>query len=357
MKIYFRVDASIQIGSGHIMRCLTLADELRSVGEDVHFICRDLEGHMADTIHNRGMKVTLLPRPQSVYVPKNEEPTHAPWLVESWKKDVEDTIKVISNEKADWVIVDHYGIDYRWHCMIKPYIKKIMVIDDLADRKLECDLLFDQTHGREDTAYRMHVPNYCHLVLGIDHALIRTEFKKLRQQAFSKRENCSDVKHILVFMGGTDPENITGQILDSFSKQHWKNNTIVNVVLGGNAPYLNKVKEQACNLQLQINVFSDVTNMAELMLWADYAIGAGGVASLERCYMGLPSTIVVTADNQQLLAKNLEKAGVANLANIGDFSDIGRLMSSYNAEYKKMVENCKDLFREHQSIVNFIKKH
>jgi len=314
VKVIFRVDASIQIGSGHVMRCLTLADELRSQGAQVHFICRDLHGHMENVIQGLGYIVTLLPAPAKEFTPTADDPAHAHWLGLSWEQDAEEVEHSFSGDKADWLIVDHYAIEKRWHKRLRASAKRIMVIDDLADRMLDCDLLLDQIYARSEELYRPLVPNQCRLLLGTRYAMLRPEFVRLRADADGRRNQGKSPRNVMVSMGGMDPDNVTGLVLDALAQVNWLVKPVVNVVLGESAPHLRAIRELSYSHELQINVLTNVNNMAELMLEADLAIGAGGATSWERCCLGLPSLVIGVAMNQSEILRQLAEVGaVVNL--------------------------------------------
>jgi len=315
MKAVFRVDASLHIGLGHVMRCLALANELKRYGTTSLFLCRDHESNPQRLLEERGYVVKLLPRQEKQSESKSENPAHANWLGASWQQDAADCLKALGEEQYDWLIVDHYGIDYRWHEKIRKKAKAIMAIDDLADRKLDCDLLLDQTHGRDESDYLSLIPSACQLKLGAKYALLRSEFSINREMALEKRVAFHGLRRLLVFMGGGDPENITGEVLETLGRTEWpeRRSPVIDVVLGGQAPHWQAIEKQAQRLPIEINVLSGVSNMADLMLNADLAIGAGGTASWERCAMALPAIIKITADNQRFLSGLLHKAGAVEL--------------------------------------------
>jgi len=311
LKIIIRVDASIQIGIGHVMRCLTLAHVLRVNGSDVCFVCRDCPGHLQKVIKKQGFRVVLLPKAKLGYSLKEKDSPYANWLGLPWQQDVEEVKNFLKHKPIDWVIVDHYGIDYRWHESIRLYTKKIMVIDDLADRKLDCDLLLDQTSGRELENYASLIPGKSHLLLGTNYALLRPEFKQIRRKAIDKRRTFDGIRQIIVSMGSMDPNNLTGSVLSALEEVKWKHAPIVDVVLGGKAPFLKSIIDQSKNHLLEVNICQDVSDMSQLMLRADLAIGAGGTTSWERCILGLPSLVVKLAENQVEVIGELVKLGVA----------------------------------------------
>jgi len=185
-----------------------------------------------------------------------------------------------------------------------------MVIDDIADREFQCDVLLNQNLGICKNDYKGKVPNNCELLLGCDYALLRTEFINLREKALEKRKNTTLIKNILISVGGSDIKNRTYDILQEIDD-------ILNivVVLGGSSPHNKMIKNYAKNNKdnKNIKVIIDANNMSELMFEADLAIGAGGSTSWERCCLGLPTLLLVTAENQRKIAENLVKLGAVKI--------------------------------------------
>ncbi|HDY75388.1 MAG TPA: UDP-2,4-diacetamido-2,4,6-trideoxy-beta-L-altropyranose hydrolase, partial [Candidatus Marinimicrobia bacterium] len=245
------------------------------------------------------------------YRMRKSDVAHASWLGASWQQDAEESIRAIGNTVPDWLIVDHYAIDARWHNQFRERVGQIMVIDDLADRPLDCDLLLDQTYGRQLDTYQEQVPPGCQILLGSRYALLRPEFSKLRPLAIKKRKIFNGINRILVTMGAMDPDNVTATVLEGLSRVDWKDKPVIDIVLGGKAPNLKQVESMAKKSTLEILVSTDVSDMAERMLAADLAIGASGSTSWERCCMGLPSITISIAENQSLIAYELEKKGAA----------------------------------------------
>lgn len=307
----FRVDASIDMGSGHVMRSLTLADELRKHGAAITFITRAHPGNMADAIKKKGYELCLLPAPSFDYKQRKDDVSHASWLGVTWEQDIEETRFAMGDSKPEWLIVDHYGLDARWHRELRKQVGQILAIDDLADRPLDCDMLLDQTYGRQEDDYLQWVPSNCQMLLGSRYALLRPEFSVLRSAAIEKRKVFNGINRILVSMGGTDPENVTATVLKGLSGIDWQQNPVIDVVMGGNAPHLDEVIELPKKSTLKIMVSTDVADMAERMLAADLAIGAGGTTSWERCCLGLPTLMISLAENQTLIAYKVEKAGAS----------------------------------------------
>jgi len=143
MNILIRVDSSNAIGSGHVMRCLTLADSLREKGCNCQFVCRNHPGNLSALIQEKGYRVTLLPL-QEFQV--EAYPHHADWVGADWQIDAKETGSLIATLETPpaWLVIDHYGLDARWETSLRPAVGRIFVIDDLADRTHDCDCLLDQ---------------------------------------------------------------------------------------------------------------------------------------------------------------------------------------------------------------------
>lgn len=323
MKIVFRTDAALHIGVGHVMRCLTLASAIKSKGVSTHFVCREFEGHLAEKILEEGHQLHLLPcsSPQPSNGPLQDLiPPHAGWLGVSWENDLHETQKALSGLQIDWLIVDHYAIDYRWEREMRRLVNKIMIIDDLADRVHDCDLLLDQNPGRKNTDYSRIVPNDTVKLTGSTYALLKNEYSRLRSVSLSRRSK-STLKRVLISMGGVDKDNITSKVLSCLNQHQFCHNLHFTVVLGHTALHIAAVKKLAHELSFHTEVLVGVSSMAELMSNSDLAIGAAGGTAIERCCVGLPSVIMVLAENQKPGAQALEKLGAAIVVNEAEAID------------------------------------
>lgn len=318
LVVVFRVDASIQIGSGHVMRCLTLADALVLQGVECHFICREHQGSLIAFITERGYKVHSLSHTHSSREKDNGEVdealAHAPWLGATQDEDAALCVPIIKSLQPDWVIVDHYALDKCWESELRPYCQQIMVIDDLADRQHDCDLLLDQTFGRNSDDYQSLVPESCTLLCGAEYALLRPEFAQWRDYSLRRRKQ-GKLESLLINLGGVDKDNVTTQILKVLSNSPLPSDIRITVVMGTTAPWVEQVQQQAELMPCRTEVKVGVSNMAELMANSDLAIGAAGATSWERCCLGLPTITVVIAENQQTIANNLQEHGAALFIN------------------------------------------
>jgi UDP-2,4-diacetamido-2,4,6-trideoxy-beta-L-altropyranose hydrolase len=215
MNVFFRVDASSQIGSGHVTRCLTLAKALKKQGILSKFICRSYKNNLIKKIKKENFEVFIIPNfikaKSNQSIKKNPDLNYANWIGLNWIKDAEQTIDVLNKVKTDWLIVDHYGLDIRWEKKVRSYTKKIMVIDDLANRNHDCDLLLNQNLiNNLKYRYKSLLLKYCSTLLGPQYALLQDEYKDLH---LSVPNRTGQTKCIPVYFGDTDQDNLIEIIL------------------------------------------------------------------------------------------------------------------------------------------------
>ena len=305
MNIVFRADASVIIGSGHVMRCLTLADYLHKKGANIAFASRVLDGHLCNYIERRGYRVFRLSQ-------KDEQ------LISDWEIDYEETKSLLESFFVinDWLVVDHYNLDYRWEAALRPLVKKIMIIDDLANRRHECDILLDQNlYENMEKRYKHLVPDHCLKFLGPAYALLRPEFIDARKKDLVRNGN---VNRIMIFFGGSDPTHETLKALKA-SSSIYLDQVIIDVVVGQSNPLREKIR-QACLEYSNVSYHCQTDKMAALMAEADLFIGSGGASTWERCYLGLPSLTIITAGNQKELTQVLARRGI--VINLGMYNNV-----------------------------------
>lgn len=315
--IYIRTDASLQIGGGHVMRCLALAEYLRDRAATVHFICRELPGDLIARVETAGFVVHRLPPPAAA---PSRLPTtpHGGWLEvnEDWDAQQTHTILRQAARQPDWLLVDHYALDRSWGDQVKPAVARMAVIDDLADRPHSCELLIDQTFtSGAEGRYRRLVPASCRLLLGPRWALLRAEFAQ--RHATCHRE-IGKLKRILISFGALDGKNQTVKALQAI-RQLDLGPVAYDVVAGPASVNLPAIKA-ACAATPGCRLHSPAENISELMAMADLAIGAGGVTSWERCSVGLPAVVIQVGENQQLMCEELHQAGAIEF--LGDHSQV-----------------------------------
>ena len=340
MIVVFRVDASVQIGSGHVMRCLTLAGRVQATGGRASFICRQHPGHLMDWIAQQGYPVHGLPAPdKKTWLPTAGQPPHGHWLATTQEADAQEVARLLQPlGRIDWLVVDHYGLDRIWEVALRPFVEKIMVIDDLADRPHDCDLLLDQNlHQEMHSRYGNWLPPHCTQLLGPHYALLRAEFASARQR-LPKRDG--KVGRILLFFGGADPNNMTAKTVAALKQRQPLE---VDVVVGQSNPHRAEI-QALCAQTRHFHYHVQVENMAELMLQADLSIGAAGCTAWERCCLELPSLLLIMADNQRAIAHMLAKKGVAML--LGEAAEV---TPTQIAEGVRSLQQNPNLYRQMQT--------
>lgn len=304
MNVVFRCDASIQIGTGHVMRCLTLADELASQGAKCHFICREHEGNLIDFIAQKGYEVYKLEAGSLSNSNKDDvEPTlfHSEWLGSSQTEDAKQTIDIVRTIEPEWLIIDHYALDSYWEKKLRPYCNKILVIDDLADRKHDCDVLLDQNflpHFKK--RYDGLVSDKTTQLLGPSYTLLKNEYFKIR--ALERQIKPFVKPQILVNFGGIG----NFQLLSTFISAANQNPQFKYAIVTG-ALELEQFKQLEDMITGDhITLSNYATEMPKLMSQSQFAIGACGSTVWERFCLGLNSALVEMAENQHPLITYLE---------------------------------------------------
>lgn len=312
MRVAIRTDAAPHIGTGHFMRCLTLADTLCRHGGHVLFASRHLSAHLREMLLKRGYGLRML---ESAPVAGDGDLAHSSWLGTTQDADAADTRDTLQGQTWDWVVVDSYSLDARWERAVRPAARRLMAIDDMADRRHACDLLLDQNLivGYE-TRYAGLVDGDCTQLLGPRHALLRAEFARLRDTVRVR----SGVGRVLILLGGADAANDTEKAVAAVAAV--APSAAVDVVIGADHPARARIARRcelrgyACHVQ--------AAHIAELMAAADLAIGATGSTSWERCCLGLPTVVMTSAENQVPIARGLEAVGA--VLNLGPASAVSR---------------------------------
>lgn len=318
MRVAFRVDSSYVIGSGHVMRCLTLADYLMKIGHQTLFVCRDHAGDLAHFVRDRRHQAILLPGVPSVEYHRPIADGYASWLGVSQEQDAAQTKDVLHDSfpTPDWLIVDHYVLDKNWEIELRPCVGRMFVIDDLANRPHDCDMLLDHNLSKGGTSrYDGLVPDQCVRLIGPEYALLREEFITQRK---SCKERDSSIRKVMVFFGGFDLSNETlktCQALSHFAGEHF----MVTVIVGTANPRRDDI-EAFCADHRGFTCLHQVDNMAALMAEVDLAIGAGGTTTWERAYLGLPTIVVWVAENQREGTEAMAEVGA--LWNLGHGPDV-----------------------------------
>lgn len=305
MKVVFRVDSSPLIGMGHLMRSLVLADLLRAHGAICHFICRDHVGHQADLVRIRGFDVSLLPLASRGIV---FSPSHySSWLGAPVAVDAQQTTDALlglDGSVADWLVVDHYGAEVQWQRALHPHCHHLMVIDDLAMRAHDCNLLLNQSLGDNEAGHALCAGGRADLMLlGPKFALLRPEFE---QASATRHVRCGAIRRILVAFGGSDPGNLS-LLAAKACVEVWPQSEL-DIVLGVTSQHLAAMQELA-QQDARLRLHNASNTICALMESADFSIGAAGMMTWERCATGLPAAVVVLAENQLPIADFVVRMG------------------------------------------------
>jgi UDP-2,4-diacetamido-2,4,6-trideoxy-beta-L-altropyranose hydrolase len=288
VKVAIRTDASLAVGTGHVMRCLTFANKMAGRGAAVTFLCRKDTGHLCDQIEQAGFAVRTL------------EPGEM-----RWEQDAQESLAAVRSGAGatDLLVVDHYGLDVRWEGVLRSCARRILVIDDLANRMHDCDILLDPNlHDSPESRYSGLVGAMTRIFVGPQYALLRPEF-----DGIAPRTRESGVGRLLVFFGGADPSNEAVKLVHALRALAPRAPRTV-MVLGPINPRAGEIREAAVGLTA-IELIGVTREMARLMAESDLAAGTCGGAAWERCVLGLPALVVISADNQRDDARILHSRG------------------------------------------------
>ncbi|MEZ5357632.1 MAG: UDP-2,4-diacetamido-2,4,6-trideoxy-beta-L-altropyranose hydrolase [Candidatus Zixiibacteriota bacterium] len=318
MKVYFRTDSSDVLASGHLERCLTLADYLKNEQEhECIFICREHTGNIDRKVTQHNHQLIELPAPPSI--PPDKLTPLERYLGLKTSKDIGQTGSHLNNiTDKDWIITDHYGIDAVWEHDIhsrngNPFI---MAIDDKADRHHYCDILLDHNCNEDKERYDVHLKKGgCAKLLGPEYAILRQEFYDARDNL---RKRDGELERIFVFYGGVDIDNATLKTLKAIHLSNLKDLRI-DVLIGAENPHKMAIEEYAGHMHA-CHIHQSVREISSFMTKADIAFGGGGVTALERAFLGLPTFVIILADNQRPGTECLANAGA--VWNLGDNDDL-----------------------------------
>ena len=285
--LIIRADASARIGTGHVMRCLALAQAWRQTGGSAVFASSEMTDALEARLTSEGFQSTRL-----AVTPGTEE-------------DATKTAELARHQNASWVVADGYHLGLQFQQIIKAAGLRLLLLDDYGHaEEYVADLVLNQNLAADASLYEKRAP-HTRLLLGTRYALLREEF--LRWSGW-KREIPAVARKVLVTLGGSDPDNVTGKVIQSLAGF---SDLEITVVVGGSNPHLETLQLKIKNQKSKINIVVNANNMPELMAWADVAIAAGGSTSWELAFMGLPSLVLTLADNQAAICTALESRGVS----------------------------------------------
>jgi len=341
MQVVFRVDSSLEIGYGHIMRCLVLGKELEKLGASVSFISKLTNNSLDFLIQSQGFQLFLLPNNMREQSNRNVNQNQNLTLTKAeQEEDARQSLSCFSKKiKLDWLIVDHYALDRHWENIVKGFVKKIMVIDDLANRYHDCNILLDHNwYVKRTTRYSKLVKSKTKLFLGPKYALLRPSFQMNTKKIDGQSRGL--IKRIFIFFGGTDLNNLTSLVLNALHNDKFKRIRI-DVVIGKNNPNIEEVK-MLINKRKNMFLFVQINDIVSVMIKADIAIASGGINTLERLSIGLFALVITTAENQIETVKDLHDNGFLHY--VGDYKNINRsilqdTIDEYIKKPKPMIKN------------------
>lgn len=337
MNVIIRADASTSIGSGHVMRCLTLAHRLKKEkNAKVVFVMRDLPGNLIEVVEKQGVEVLKLPPANQKYSLSG----YGLWLTVPMEVDTQQTIEVLQHylqehgcDVVDRLIVDSYALDEQWEQALRPYCNEIMVIDDLANRRHDCDILLDQNfYLNKAVRYAGLVPEHCKMLLGPEHALLREEFREAKKHL---RKRDGTIKNILVFYGGSDLTNETEKAIKALVQLHDEGYSFTADIITGLSNSRRGKIEKICSKYHFLHYYCQVSNMAEFMNKADLMLGAGGSTTWERLYMELPALVTAVAENQIQGCEDCSQTGIIEYLGINEDVRVDTILEALHKKLDK----------------------
>lgn len=312
-NLYVLVDASQKIGSGHLMRCLTLTRELSSIFNKIIFITSKQSKSIMNNIQN-DFKIIYIDFMEKIQLGNFQDEL----------KIIKESLQKYSDEE-NFLLIDHYEIDFNFESSLKDIFMKIFVIDDLANRKHYCDLLIDHGYYKnQDQRYEKLVSKKTIKLLGPKYAIIKPEFRN--KNSYQKEYS---VKNILITFGSVDSTNECEKILDAICMVDY-NKYVINVIAGTYNPNFYNLEKKYKKYE-NIKIFRHTQKMEDLMANSDLCIGAGGTTTFERFCSGLPSIVTIVANNQ--------KDGVEYLANMGYLINLGLAKDVTIDSYVRCIKN------------------
>lgn len=317
MKIGFRVDAASHIGTGHLTRCLTLANKLQSMGHECIFFSRMFDINLSDRI--AAAQCSLVTLGNTLHVPILSIKSEKDWIGVSLEEDCQDFIKAINYSPIDICIVDHYSIDNSWESYVRPLVSSLVVIDDLANRQHDCDILIDQNYFPDyENRYLKLIPNDSLTLLGPKFTLLRDEFIDLRQQINLPDLNISKKAKMLINFGGIGHFELLKKIISVITElPKFEYTLITGFLIPAEANKINELQNSK-----NIHLLNSTTEMAKLMSTSQFAIGASGSTVWERFTLGINSALIEMADNQKHLLSFLHQQNlVDSLGNVNQINE------------------------------------
>lgn len=323
VQVAVRTDAYFELGMGHLMRCVTLTEQLPINEFNVTYFISDRSKLARSVLDDKDLNVVVLPS-------FNIEEDDANWICEYLNR---------AKIKCDYVIVDHYSLGLKWETILEKNTNKIVVIDDLANRQHNCDYLIDSALNRHDSDYKSLCNPAVELLLGEQYAILKPTILLNRKQALEKRRTTTKIVSILVSFGATDPKNHSQLISNILLGSGFTGE--IHILTTSLNRHLNGLNERYLH-EKSVVIHSDIDYVADLIVKMDLAIGALGGSAIERVALVLPSICLTTEDNQISNAKSLSEVNTVILTTETDIEkNIEHcLLPSFMSQWHKMVDCC-----------------
>ena len=319
MEILFRVDSSHKIGGGHLTRCINLANFFKKKSIDSFFICQDLEGLDVDLLENSDHKFKVIE------------------YTKDFEIDALNTIETIKNyDLSPWALfVDHYEIDYKWETKLKKYSKKIVIIDDLANKKHDCNFLINQIYKTKKSSYNNLVPNKCNLLLGSKYLILKSGFLEAREKVKEKVFN-AEISDIHIFFSSSDELGLTIKycklLLNNFKRIN------LHVSVGNQFKFIDNLESLKKETK-RISWVQNNPNIENQLAKCQIAIGTPGMTTWERACLGIPSIQIGITDYHEEIMKRLSSFGICNWVGHVD-----------NLKDERFISICNNFFKDKKAL-------
>lgn len=284
--LIIRADASTETGTGHVMRCIAIAQAWQDAGGEATFASKELPESLLNRIQTEGFSAC---------------PIEA---AAGSKADASQLLNIASALDATAIVLDGYTYDVEYHNTIADTRFTSLAIDDNSHLKsYSTDFVLNQNAGVTTSSYPSRSPQ-TELLLGTSYALLRREFLT----ATGKAENKTSSVRILVTLGGSDPDNVTATVVEGL-QSHATREIEVRLIMGSINPHVETIVGRTAS-DKRFEILQNVADMSEQYCWADVVITAGGSSNWEMCYFGLPRIVIIIADNQTEIAQQIEDLGI-----------------------------------------------
>ena len=347
MNIVFRVDGSTDIGLGHVMRCLALAKQVNEQ-HNIIFLCQDLPSQVTTMIAEAGVTLLLLRNDLSLVNSENTATgVLSPQIQRHHASKCWSVLVDVLDRNIDLLVVDHYALSAPFCSAMRNYCDNIVVIDDLANRSHDCDVLIDQNVYNEfDTRYEGLLPAHTRTLLGPKYAMLRKEFYQL--PTAQRQDN-----HLIVCFGGSDPDNLTERTVDILLALSAEDYT-ADIVVGGAYAKVDILKEKL-NDHPNMVLHHNISFLSQLMQRGSFMIGAGGTMHWERARSGIAGLIITLADNQIETTRCLDELNCCVWLGSSDTISDSQIRKAIEfalhspQNIHDIADNARKLVGEHQS--------